>query len=121
MSAVANPWLHPLRAEPHVLPEDQAAVSRWNAALPTADPRRIELHVLPEHMPSQDFAIALVNRAMDREAAIIIGTASRFWRHNVLGLGSYRHLITKNSPQNKSLSPGNLGDGYAIVSASLNR
>jgi hypothetical protein len=223
MSFIANPWLSVLRDEPYVLPEDKAAVYRWNASLGQGDPRLIELHVLPEpvlglldapvlvlmanpgstpgdrqidrswvtpanwealstpggvpmyclddraatfpggiwwrdatrgllapgrtyadlaakilvvqyhgyhsarpslpreRLPSQDFAIALVTEAMSRDAAIIIGTASQFWLSRVPGLGSYRHLVTKNSPQSKSLSPRNLGDGYAIVSAALDR
>jgi hypothetical protein len=74
-----------------------------------------------ERLPSQDFAIALVTEAMNRDAAIIIGTASHFWLSRVPGLGRYRHLVSKNSPQSKSLSPRNLGDGYAIVSAALDR
>jgi hypothetical protein len=223
MSSIANPWLRVPREEPYVLPEDKAAVYRWNASLDPGDPRRIELHVLPEpvlglldapvlvlmanpgstpgdrhidrswltpanwealtmpggapmyclddraatfpggiwwrdatrgllapgrtyadlaakilivqyhgyhsaqpslpreQLPSQDFAIAVVTEAMNRDAAIIIGTASQFWLRRVPGLGRYRHLVTKNSPQSKSLSPRNLGDGYAIVSAALDR
>ena len=70
-------------------------------------------------MPSQDFAIALVTAAMKRDAAIILGTASQFWHTRVPGLNTYHHLATKNSPQAKSLSPGNLGAGYAIVSTAL--
>jgi hypothetical protein len=72
-------------------------------------------------LPSQDFAIDLVTQAMSRDAAVIIGTASQFWRTHVPGLTRYRHLVTKNSPQTRSLSPGNLGDGYAVVSAALDR
>lgn len=75
----------------------------------------------PEPLPSQDFAIALVSQAMSREAAIIIGTASRFWLTRVTGLSQYPFLVTKNSPQSKSLSPRNLGNGYAIVSNALDR
>jgi len=74
-----------------------------------------------EDLPSQDFAIALVTAAMDRDAAIIVGTASQFWLGRVPGLGRYRFLVMKNSAQSKSLSPGNLGAGYAIVSAALER
>jgi len=74
-----------------------------------------------EDLPSQDFAIALVTAAMSRDAAIILGTASKFWLTRVPALRSYRFLVTKNSPQAKSLSPGNLGAGYAIVTAALDR
>jgi hypothetical protein len=74
-----------------------------------------------EDLLSQDFAIALVTEAMNREAAIIIGTASRFWFSRVPRLGNYRYLVTKISRQSKSLGPGNLGDEYAIVSATLDR
>jgi hypothetical protein len=56
---------------------------------------------------------------MDRDAAIILGTASQFWLSRIPRLGSYRYLVTKNSPQSKSLSPRNLGDGYPIVIAAL--
>lgn len=72
-------------------------------------------------LPSQGFAIALVTAAMKRDAAIIIGTASNFWLARVPGLGRYRYLVRKNSPQSKSLGPGNLGDGYAVVAAALER
>jgi hypothetical protein len=75
----------------------------------------------PEPMPSQDFAISLVTSAMDRGAAIIIGTASGFWRSRVPGLASYRSLATKNSPQSKSLGPGNLGSRFSLVAAALSR
>jgi hypothetical protein len=74
-----------------------------------------------ENLPSQAFAIAQVTEAIQREAAIIIGTARHFWLSRVPGLARYRSLVTKNSPQSKSLSPGNLGAGYAIVSAALER
>lgn len=69
----------------------------------------------------QDFAIALISAGMSRDAAIILGTGSSFWLTRVSGLGRYRFLVTKNSPQSKSLGPGNLGAGYAIVSAALDR
>lgn len=72
-------------------------------------------------LPSQDFAVSLVTRAMSRDAAIIIGTASPFWRSHVPGLSSYRSLVAKNSPQTRSLSPGNLGIGYQTVAAALDR
>ena len=55
---------------------------------------------------------------MSRDAAIILGTASNFWLTRVPGLGRHRFL-TKNSPQAKSLGPGNLGAGYTIVIAAL--
>jgi hypothetical protein len=74
-----------------------------------------------ERLPSQDFAVDLVSRAMDRQAPIIIGTAGPFWRSRVPGLSAYPGLITKNSPQAMSLSERNLGSGYAAVSAALNR
>lgn len=74
----------------------------------------------PERLPSQDFAVDLVARAMDRQAPIIIGTAGSFWRSRVPGLGAYPGLIAKNSPQAMSLSERNLGSGYAAVSAALN-
>lgn len=74
-----------------------------------------------QNLPPQDFAITLVTQAMDRDAAIILGTASRFWLSTVPQLSSYRYLVTKNSPQSKSLSPRNLGDRYSIVTEALNR
>jgi hypothetical protein len=58
---------------------------------------------------------------MNRDAAIILATASQFWLNRIPTLGSYRFLVTKNSPQAKSLSPRNLGDGYATVAAALER
>jgi hypothetical protein len=74
-----------------------------------------------QNLPSQDFAVSLVTRALSRDAAIIIGTASPFWRSHVPGLTSYRYLVTKNSPQTRSLSPGNLGRGYQTVTAAPDR
>lgn len=72
-------------------------------------------------LPSQRFAFALVADAMKRKAAIIIASASRQWLSAVLGLDGYRWKATKNSPQSRSLSPRNLGSGYAMVSAALDR
>jgi hypothetical protein len=72
-----------------------------------------------EHLPSQDFAIALVAAAMKRKAAIIMGTARNFWFTHALGLDTYPRLVMKNSAQSRSLGPGNLGAGFAIVSAAL--
>ena len=61
--------------------------------------------LLRERLPSQGFAIALVGAAMSRDAAIILGTGSSFWLTRVPGLGRYRFLVTKNSPQAGSLEP----------------
>ena len=72
-------------------------------------------------LPSQRFAFALVADAMKRSAAIIVASASNQWLSAVPGLDSYRWKAAKNSPQSKSLSPRNLGSGYAMVSAALDR
>ena len=74
-----------------------------------------------QNLPSQDFAVTLVTQAMEREAVVILGTASRFWLSRIPRLGRYRNLVTKNSPQSKSLSPRNLGDGFSNVAAALSR
>lgn len=72
-------------------------------------------------LPSQAFAIALVTQAMDRDAVIILGTATPFWLSAIPRLHGYRYLVTKGSAQSKSLSPRNLGDGHRIVTAALDR
>lgn len=72
-------------------------------------------------LPSQRFAVALVADAMKRHAAIIVASASHQWLSAVPGLDGYRWKAAKNSPQSKSLSPRNLGSGYAMVSAALDR
>jgi len=54
MSLIANLWHRMRREEPCVLPEDRAAVNRWNALLGSGDPRRIELDILPGR-PSPTF------------------------------------------------------------------
>lgn len=45
---IASSWQRMRREEPYVLPEDRAAVNRWNVLLGSGDPRRIEFHILPE-------------------------------------------------------------------------
>jgi hypothetical protein len=72
-------------------------------------------------LPSQRFSIALVSDAMKREAAIILASARTQWLSVLPALDHYRWKVTKSSPQSKSLSPRNLGSGYAVVSAALDR
>lgn len=60
---------------------------------------------------------------MDRDAAITLGTATSFWLGQIPRLRSYRYLVTKNSPQNKSLSPrvARLSPGKAAGAALARR
>jgi hypothetical protein len=43
-----NPWLQLPEKAPYVLPEDEAAIRRFNSRLDGNDERRIDLELIPE-------------------------------------------------------------------------
>ena len=75
---------------------------------------------LGDALPSQRFAFWLVREAVKMRKVIIVASASRSWYRSVPALEDYPLKVTKNSPQNRALSAGNLGvDGFRVVSAAL--
>lgn len=218
-----NPWLRLPDTAPYVLPEDEAAVARFNWRLPADDERRIDLELVPEPfigyqdapvlilmhnpgkapgdqamfsqlsiarasrqsitapggtpmytlaaemagtpagayyrdalkgfrnpgrswqdlaekvlfveqhgyhstrsssipggLPSQEFGFALVRQAMKQHRVIVIGLAASKWYAAIPGLDEYSRKVTKNSPQTRALSRGNLGEaGFNMISTAL--
>jgi len=43
-----NPWLRLPERAPHILPEDEAAVTTFNSRLRADDDRRFDLELMPE-------------------------------------------------------------------------
>jgi hypothetical protein len=75
---------------------------------------------IPEGLPSQEFGFALVRQAMKQHQVIVIGLAASKWYAAVPGLDEYSRKVTKNSPQTRALSRGNLGEaGFNMILTAL--
>ena len=73
-------------------------------------------------LPSQEYSFALVRRAIERKAAIVIVRGARHWFGAVPELHGYENLIGIVNPQSASLSRGNLkADGFERLIAALDR
>ena len=72
-------------------------------------------------LPSQAFGFRLVQRAVERRAAIVLMRRGqwKWWRDRVPGLDGYRNLVVLRNPQMPSVSPKNCepGDYERIVAA----
>ena len=70
---------------------------------------------MKKRLPSQEYNFHLVEKAMDREALIVIMRSKKLWFEAVPGLKDYPHLFILKNPQNVTISPGNLPDGYSLI------
>ena len=71
-------------------------------------------------LPSQEYAFALVRRAIERNAAVVIVRGARHWIGAVPELHGYENLIRIVNPQSASLSSSNLkADGFQRLLAGL--
>jgi len=78
----------------------------------------LELQLYPYHsrafrrrrgrLPSQDFTVDVVRRAMERNSVIILMRSRRIWEEYVPELASYPHLLTVRNPRNPTFSEKNL-------------
>lgn len=59
---------------------------------------------------SQTFTFDLVQKAMDREATIIIGRCVKHWYASVPDLRAYKHVIKFDSPRSTHISENNLNN-----------
>lgn len=62
---------------------------------------------LPITLPSQPYGFALVRRAVERGAVIVLGRAASAWRVAVPQLGPYENVVRPRSLRNAALSRGN--------------
>ena len=70
---------------------------------------------LGELVPSQEYSFHLVRQAMRRDAVIVLMRSAKTWLGVVPELESYPHLHRLKNPQNVSVSPGNMEDGWDKV------
>jgi hypothetical protein len=57
---------------------------------------------------------------MQQHRVIVIGLAASQWYAAVPGLDEYSRKVTKNSPQTRALSRGNLGEaGFNMILTAL--
>jgi hypothetical protein len=66
---------------------------------------------LAKPIPSQSYAVQLVQGAMEEKKLILLMRASRKWFDAVSGLESYPRLLKLKNPQNVSVSNNNVADG----------
>ena len=79
--------------------------------------KAIPKRIAPELLPSQRYAIHLVEAAMSRGARIIAMRSYRTWEQHVPGLNSYPKVHHLSSAQSAHLSPGNMADYSAVITA----
>lgn len=60
-------------------------------------------------LPSQKYAISLVEKAIAREAVIVIMRSEKFWINAIPILKNYQKSYKLHSPQNVTISENNLG------------
>lgn len=63
---------------------------------------------LPDVLPSQYYGFHLVERAIERDAVVVILRARKPWLQGVPKLTDYKRLTATKSPQAASIGPGNL-------------
>ena len=68
---------------------------------------------LPELVPSQHYAFALVDQAIDRNALILMGNTVRFWHDAVPRLHGYPHLFIARVARGGHITPGYYPEGFA--------
>ena len=68
---------------------------------------------LPGLLPSQDYAFALVEQAIDRNALILMGNTVRFWYDAVPRLQGYPHLFIARVARGGYITPGYYPLGFA--------
>lgn len=60
------------------------------------------------NLPSQLYSCQLVERAIEREAIVLIMRSKNVWFELVPRLNTYKNLIIMNNPQQTYFSPGNM-------------
>ena len=71
-------------------------------------------------MPSQQFTVQLVQKAIRRDAVIIVSRGWRLWAELVPELNGYEYLFHNNSPQTVRLSANNTSQqGFDAILAAL--
>lgn len=76
-------------------------------------------HGFPKPIPSHTYAVALVNKAIDRKAQIVIMRHVRPWHRLVPALNSYPNLHHLNSPRSVHITPNNCPTGYHAIQSIL--
>jgi len=78
--------------------------------------RQCSLKWKKEILPSQKYAISLVEKAIARQAMIVIMRGEGPWLNAVLTLKEYSNRYTLHNPQNVTISENNLGkEGFWAV------
>jgi hypothetical protein len=79
------------------------------------------IHLFPYHreesapnqrVPSQEFGLHLVRRAMERNALLVIRNAESQWIAAIPRLARYPRRCKANSPRTPVISPGNVPEGW---------
>lgn len=70
-------------------------------------------------LPSQEYSLDLVRRAMARGAEIVVMRAARLWMSAVPELGNYGRLHRAANPRGPFLSRGNLKCSYDVIRGRL--
>ena len=63
-------------------------------------------------LPSQQYSFALLRRAIERQAVILIMRAKKAWCEAVPELENYRHCETASSVQNPAITPQNFPEMF---------
>ncbi len=73
-------------------------------------------------LPSQKYAISLIEKAIARKAIIIIMRSERLWFDALPILKEYSNCYTLHNPQNVSISENNLGvGGFRVMLGNLRK
>jgi hypothetical protein len=67
------------------------------------------------NVPSQDFSMELVRKAMSRDALIIILRGAKLWFRALPELATYKRMYRVRNPQNVILTSTNCPEGYDII------
>jgi len=71
-------------------------------------------------LPSQEYVVSLVEKAISRQAIIVIMRGEKLWFSAIPTLEKYYNRYTLHSPQNVTISEKNLGkEGFKVVIENL--
>lgn len=102
-----------LRQPPESLAKRLACVALHGYRAAKFDPRL--------HVPSREYALELVRRALAREAVVVVLRAWTQWLEAVPELEGHPRVFTLNSPQSAMVTRKNCPDGFDAVLAALAR
>lgn len=67
---------------------------------------------LPGILSSRRYSVDLIDRAIDRNALILMANMARFWHEAVPRLQGYSHLFIARVPRGGHITPGYYPDGF---------